>query len=462
MVDGGHIMESTKLKNNVNIVQAIGLSVSIMAPTASMALNVSLVTSISGCSVSIIFIIAMIITFFISTSIIKFNQYFSSAGSLYTFTEKALGKKAGFISGWCIFLAYFMFSVGCSAAFGSYLSRILSNFGILVNWLPITMFFCIITWITAYRDIKFSTKIILVLETISIFLILVLCTAIFIKVKGSKNGISLAPLKINNNSLSSFTGGIVFALLCFAGFESSSSLGEEMENPKKYIPIVIAGTIGVIGIFFFICSYSQVIGFGANPDGIKSLSNSLSPLSDLSMKYISKNFDLFLTLGIAVALFSCTIGNTCAGARILYSISRDGEIHKSLSKLHPKYDSPYIAVSIMMIVSLIIQVSFFKINGIKLYEYTANIAILVILIAYIITCIAGIIYFTKNKIWKLKNLIIQFIAIVALAITLYVYIYPVPSFPGNIFPYIVLGWIAVGLIISHNTGQKVYSTDEKL
>jgi amino acid transporter len=447
MEKGGSV-EKLK-KDSLSLVETVALSAAVMAPSVSMALNVSLITGLAGYSVTIIFLISVVITFCVSAVIIKFNQMFSTSGSLYKFTEYGLGKKVSLVSGWALFLAYFTLVTGVSGALGAYLSDLLGMFGIHVNWLLISLFLSIVMWVLAYRDMNVSTRVMLALEGVSISLILILAGVIFFKV--GFHGMSWAPLGFGTNNFSAVAQGIVMGLLSFAGFECASALGEETRNPKKMIPLVILGTITGIAIFFLISSYSQVIGYGITPDGIKALSNSSMPLSDLAKKFVSKQYAFLVDLAVTMSLFSCVIGCVCTGARILLSMSRDGNLHKSLSNIHVRFKTPHISVNAMMIASLFIQILFYiltKGDGKDLYNYNAYVTALSMLVAYMFVNASGIAYFYKNKIWKTYHLIIPIVAIVAMLYTAYSNVYPVPPYPMNLAPYITVGFIIVMLIVS--------------
>lgn len=444
-------MENLK-KDSVNLVETIALSAAVMAPSASMALNVSLITGLVGYSVTIIFLLAFIITFCISAVIIKFNQMFSTSGSLYKFTEYGLGKKAALVSGWALFLAYFTLVVGVSGALGTYVSSLLGIINIKVNWILISLFLSILMWVLAYRDINLSTKVMLALEGVSISLILILAGVIFFKV--GFHGMSWAPLEFGSNNFSAVAQGVVMGLLCFAGFECASCLGEETRNPKKMIPLVIFGTITGISILFLVSSYSQVIGYSVTSAGIKALSTAAMPLSDLADKFISKQYAFLIILALTMSLFSCVIGCVCTGARILFSISRDGNLHKRLANIHVRYKTPHVAVNATMIASLVLQILFYiwtRKDGKDLYNYNAYVTALSMLVAYLFVNASGIVYFYKNKIWKTYHLIIPIIAIFAILYAVYSNIYPIPPYPMNLAPYITVGFIIVMLIVSRIT-----------
>lgn len=442
-------MKNNKLKKDqLNYLEVIAMSVAIIAPTFAMSMNVSLLASVASYSVSLVFLISIIFIGFVAVSFVKFNQHFSTAGSVYTFIQKSLGKTTASISGWGLFLAYLTFSAGCSAAFGSLFRIFVTNLtGIDLGWIPFTILCVGAIWLISYTDIKLSTRIMFIFEAISIFLILVLSVIVLFKV-GINTGLNLTPFKGNGNTISGFGHAAVYALLCFGGFEGASSLGEESKNPKKVIPIAIASTVILAGLFFVFVSYAQVIGFGTTNDGITALTKSSSTIVDLSKKYISNSFSLLITFGASLSAFSSALGSMAAGSRLLYSVSRDGNVPFVLSKIHEKHKTPYIALNVMLVAILGIILSLYKHDGIEVFGYVATVGALALLLAYLITSLGSIVYFKKNKIWSNKQLIIPVLALLALAFSFYCNIYPVPDYPYNIFPYIVLGWLVIGSIVT--------------
>ncbi|MCR3761307.1 APC family permease [Clostridium felsineum] len=434
-------------KDNLSIIETIALSVAIIAPTAAMSVNVSLMAETASFSAPLIFFISMIVVGLVSYSVIKFNHYFSSAGSLYTFTQKALGNRFGFLTGWALLLAYIMLAAGCCAELGAFFSKFLNYFGIQIGWFPLAAIFSIGIIFLGIMDAKLSTRIMLTLEGLSIFLILILSVVILFKV-GSTKGLSSMPFKTNGNSFSTLASTSVLAFLSFIGFESASSLGEETRNPKKFIPLAIGSAVFVTGIFYLLSSYSQVIGFGLDAKGLKALSSSSLPLTDLSTKYISRTFGIFLLFSASLSCFSCSLGSVCAGSRILFSMSKDGILTKKLSILHKKHNTPYVGIILITIVALVLQAILFNKDGIEAFNYLATIGSLAIIVSYIFTSIGAIVFFKRTKEINNLSIVMPILSIITLLYVLYANIYPIPAFPTNIFPYIVLAWLILGFIIN--------------
>src|SRR6266851_270982 len=88
------------LRRELSFIEAIALSIGIMAPTAAMALNGSLAAGITGSAVPLAFLLAAVAVGLASFSFIQFSRYFAHSGSVYGFNGVALGPRAGFFSGW--------------------------------------------------------------------------------------------------------------------------------------------------------------------------------------------------------------------------------------------------------------------------------------------------------------------------------------------------------------------------
>ncbi len=64
-----------------------------------------------------------------------------------------------------------------------------------------------------------------------------------------------------------------------------------------------------------------------------------------------------ITAGLAIAGLAATNEAIMAQSRVLYAMSRDGYLPKSLSKIHSKFSTPHIAVIVGAIFILIFAAS---------------------------------------------------------------------------------------------------------
>jgi len=454
-------MEQQLHKNDLSYVEAMAISVAIMAPTAAMALNGSLAASIAGTAVPLTFLLAMVTIGLVAFAFIQFNRHFSSSGSVYAFTTVSLGPKAGFLSGWALLLTYFAFTGASAAEIGAFMQSFLAYLGIQVGWFPISVVGALLIWLLAFMDVRLSARVMLVLEGISILLILILTVFILGK-GGATHHLTATPFTFGGNKVSSIGLAAVFAFLSFAGFEGASSLGEETQNPKKAIPIAIAAAVFLTGLFYVLVSYTQSVGFGLDKAGVSAFAGSSAPLGDLAKKYLSSGFAAAIMFGAALSAFSSGLGTATTGSRLLYSMGRDGFIHPKLGKIHSKYRSPYVALAVVMILGLLEMVSLAGQSGTNVFGYLGTIGVLALLLAYLATNVGGIRYFVKHRIWRGTVVIVPLLAIILLGYTLYSNIFPIPSAPYNYFPYVVLGWIVIGVVIVLMNPKLVRNIAERL
>src|SRR5215467_6184407 len=436
------------LRRELSFIEAIALSIGIMAPTAAMALNGSLAASIAGTAVPLAFLLAAIAVGLASFAFIQFTRYFAHSGSIYAFNGIALGSRTGFFSGWALFGTYLAFTMASMAEIGNFAQTFFGNLGVNIDWLPLALIAGVLIWAFAYSAIALSTRATLVMEGVSVLLILIITVIILVK-GGATGSLTVQPFVPGNQPLSNIGLAAVFGFLSFAGFEGAATLGEETRNPRRNIPIAILTAVVGTGIFYVAVTYAQTVGFGTSAAGMQTFAKSTAPLGDLGQRYVGSVMATLINFGATISAFASALGTANASARILFSMGRDGFISNRLGTTSPRTGSPAMAVAIVMIVTFAIVLGWSRapgINGASLFGFLGTIGVFLILIAYILTNVGAIRFFVARRLWAWQW-IIPVAAILVLGYTLYSNLYPVPAAPYNIFPYVALAWLVIGLLI---------------
>ena len=230
------------LRRELSFIEAIALSIGIMAPTAAMALNGSLAAGITGSAVPLAFLLAAIAVALASFSFIQFSRYFAHSGSVYGFNGVALGPRAGFFSGWALLGTYLAFTGASTAEIGNFAQAFFASVNVNIDWLPLALVAGVLIWGFAYSAIALSTRLTLVMEGVSVLLILIVTVVILSKV-GAAGQLTAQPFNPGNQPLSSVGLAAVFGFLSFAGFEGAATLGEETRNPRRNIPLAILAAV---------------------------------------------------------------------------------------------------------------------------------------------------------------------------------------------------------------------------
>ena len=441
-------------KRKLNRIETIALSVAVIAMMVGISLNTPFIAATAGTSVPLVFIISTVGVLCIALSFVRLASKVGHAGSVYGLIYYAQGRNFGFIAGWAILLTYAVFVTAALCGFGLFASGLLDSV-VKIPW-PIYSIACTgLVWFITDRDIKLSTRLMLTIELFSVALVLILSIIIV-----SATKFSTAPFHMGSAGISGLSQGLVFGVLTFIGFEAASSLGEEANNPVRDVPFAIITTVLVAGAFFTFVSYAQTIGYGLN--NITKFASAAAPFQDLAPQYGGLPISDLIQFGALVSTFAMAVGSAAAAARLLVALARDGFLPARLATVN-KYGSPRVAGNLVIISNLILlaALAFWHDNASDLYGYTGTVATLAVLIAYGMMNIASLIRFTKSDLqagrWYMP--IPPVVGLLLAAYALFANIYPIPAFPFDYFPYIVMAYMAAGGVVLAASRQRVRHID---
>jgi amino acid transporter len=200
------------------------------------------------------------------------------------------------------------------------------------------------------------------------------------------------------------------------------------------------GTVIISGILFALVSYAEVLGYGL--DHVRALAQAESPLSQLSNRFVFRQFAMFIDLATAISAFACTIGSLSAAARILYVLGRTGAA-SGLGVLHHKQGTPARALLIVGAGNVIPILVFGAQAGATSYSGNlVTIGTLSLILVYIVVAGADVIEALRNR--RIFSSVVGFTGAALLLWPLWNSFYPVPRWPGNLWPYVVMTWVVLG------------------
>jgi amino acid transporter len=444
------------LRRELHFWEAIALSIGIMAPTAAMALNGVGVSGLIGRAVPLAFIFATVGVMFVSYAFWRLSAHFSSAGSVYAFSGATLGPRAGFFSGWALFGTYLAFTAASTAETGLFGVAFFKGSGIWdgAEWVAIALVAGVLIAFLAYSEIRSTTRTLLTVEGISVTLIVLLVVIIFIKLLAGSapgnQGFTVDIFKVpGGTSFDTVATAAVFGFLSFAGFEGAAALGEETADPRRNIPRAIATAVIVMGVFYFIVICAQTLGYGTDANGVKAFSNSAGPFDDLSKAYVGSALRDLINLGATISAFASGLGTATAGSRILFAMSRDGFEGGPTATVSKRTGAPVGALVVVMAIAMTAMViqRIIGTSAVNAFFYPGTIGVLSLLVAYMVTNLGAIKFLWIDRrrvpIWQV---VIPLIGMTFLGYTIYKQVSG-QSFPYDRFPYVVLGWLLLSIVI---------------
>ena len=454
-------MSVTKLVKNLNVWEAIGISVALMAP--SMAANINPQGSVgrAGRAVPLSFAIATVGVLLIAYGFVRLCQNFNHAGSVYGFVGVTMGSRNGVVAGWGLIGTYTFYGCVTSMATGIFGAKFLDEIGIWHKQpaaLPyvIGLIAVAIAYWVAIVPARKGTRLLLSFEGVTVILILVTTVIVFIKLATghapNHNHVDWSVFSIPKGS--GFNGvfvGAVFGFLSFAGFEASSTLGEETNNPRKDISRAILGTAIFGGFYFVIVTAVEVMGFGTNAAGIKAFGSSGSLMGDLGTQFIGSWIGTIISLGAAFSAFGCLLACLVGASRLSFAMGRDGG-NKFLSQVHEKNGTPMNAtrlITAVVVVILVVWKFAWNKQAFDIFAGSGVIGTLILLIVYVLATVGAVkfLFFSGKKRTAQWEIIIPIAGLGMLGITLWENVQPWPtSAAGRALPIAAIIWLVIGIV----------------
>jgi amino acid transporter len=423
--------------------EVMAQSVAVIAPSASMAAIIALAFVAAGNATWLSYAVAGVGLALVGLNINQFARLNASPGSLYSYTTMGLGPAFGVMVGWGWLVAY----LGCGIAIaGAAANFMLLLFPSLTGpaWPYIAFSLSILLpWYVAYRDIRLSAKMMLYLEYTSMGLVLLVVLAVFFKT-GIK--VHLPQFRLEGFTAKGFFLGLVLAVFCNIGFESSTALGEEAKNPLKTIPRAVVGACIIAGIFYVLSSFAVVGGFaaaGATLDGNADVLKTLTTY--VGMGWLGP----IMTVMVMISALGCTLGSFNAACRILFAMGRHGVLHSSTGGAHKTNETPHVSVTICAAISLFIGIFCMKhwaMGPMDILNDVSTMATYGFLVGFVLISVAAPVYLKRLGKLTPSAIIISALAILFMIVPIVGSFYPLPDPPIRYYPYIFMGYLAIGLI----------------
>jgi amino acid transporter len=433
--------ESKLRANCLNFVELLAQNIALISPTMTAALIVPLMFSNCGNLSWVSYAVGTLMLLFVALNLNQFAKRTTNVGSMYGYASVGLGFGGGALCGWCLVWAYGFIGLAGTTGFTIFSGKLLEM--IHVNVPPVLLFaICLGTsFLLAYKDIRISTLVMLGFEAFSCFFILVLCLIVL----GHHPAPDGAQFHFRELALPKLGLGVVVAIFSLVGFESSTAFGEEAMKPLKTIPRSIIWSLFLTGAFFIVVSYCEVLGTRGYSDPLDKID---APLNVLATIYKVPLLSPLLSAGAMFSFFALASSCMNAGARVMFAMGRHQFFHKSTSSAHAEHGTPHVALGVMAVTMFIVVTGcryLFKLQVLDEFNDAGTMGAFGFLGAYLLVTIAAPMFVKRLGERKPKDVALCVAALALMLIPAIGSVYPVPDPPVRYFPYIFLGYLAIGL-----------------
>lgn len=294
--------------------------------------------------------IAGIIYIFNALTYAEGGAMISEAGGSASFARRAFNDIVGFVSGWALLLSYIATMAISAYSIPPYLSYfwpILKEpaigTGISIGIIAFLMIINVI-------GVRESTRINL------FFIVIDICTQITLVILGIILILVPHPNILSQHmfgqgnwpSTQNLIFSVAIAALCFTGVETVSQLGEETRLPSKRIPRAYLLMIIVVLVIF--AGISIIALSSMTPQALGDPVNGWArdPVAGIADNLPSTNLRAIFAPLVSILAASILLVATNAGllgiSRLTFNLSIHKQFPASLSRIHPWFRTPYIAI----------------------------------------------------------------------------------------------------------------------
>lgn len=294
-------------------------------------------------------------------------------GGPYAYAKRAFGNFTGFLVGWALLIASWSAIAVFPLAFVAYLKFFIPNMSSTLQIIVKILFVLFLT-VVNYFGVRQAGKVndILTILKIAPIILLTIAGIVYFIIKPSllvSNYTPFAPL-----GFSGLGSALVLIFWAYVGFELVTVPSDEIINSKRTIPLAIAFGMGIITLFYVVTNF-VIIGLVPWTE----LSTSTAPLALAGYALIGAIGAGFLTVGALLSISGSDEAGILSSARIPYAMAADGLLPRIFARVHPKYETPYMALIIQSIVTLIAAI-FGTIDQLII------LSVFTLLFCYLVTC----------------------------------------------------------------------------
>lgn len=302
----------------------------------------------SPVTIMVVWIVGGIVSLAGALSFSELSTRFPQAGGVYVFLKEAYGDWVGFLYGWSYLLVITSGAIaGIALAFATYLGYFIPmspHWQTAAGAIAIAMVTVINILRAKYGE--FFSNIFTALKILGVCFIIF--AGIFFRAPvNSFTGLSLSNLSWTG-TLPAFGVALIGVLWSYGGWQYTSFLAAEVNNPEKKVPrAMITGAAVVVVIYILInISYMSLMT-------IPEISGS-DRVASAAVSRIFPFGGAIVAATIAISTLGTIGAYTLTSPRIYYAMAEDKIFFRKLSEVHPKFQTPVNAVVLQGVWSILL------------------------------------------------------------------------------------------------------------
>ena len=272
---------------------------------------------------------------------------FPKAGGQYVYLRDGWHPLVGFMYGWALLLLIESGAIAAVAiTFATYALRLAGRAETAA--VPLAVAAIVVLSAINYFGVKPGSRVLNVLVVLKVAALAILIGAGAFAPE-SPGWLTAGRAASTSNVFIAFGAALVPILFAYGGWQNANYIAEEIEDPRRHLPFsLLAGTVSVVAIYVAVnVVYLRALG-------LEGLAATTTPASTAAGLMFGTWGDRFVTAAIAISTFGFLDLGILAPTRVYYAMAADRLFLPALARLHPTYQTPWVAILIQSMWSCVL------------------------------------------------------------------------------------------------------------
>lgn len=292
-------------------------------------------------------------------------------GGPYLYATEAFGRVVGYVVGWSCYLNAFLSFAANATQLGE-----LVGLGHSIWFRPAVIAIVLGLGAINYVGVRPGALVVVVMTVGKLLAILLFVGAALSSFDATRLGGALP------HGASGVANGVYLALFPFQGFEVVPVPAGETKNPERNVPLGTIGSLLFAALLYVIVQATLVASYpnlGADSE---------RPLVDAA-RHIAPLLGALVLVGSVVSVGGFTAGSALGSPRYAQAIADTGQLPAQLSKVHPRFGTPYVAIVVTTLVTAVLAMFF-------TYRELVGFSNVTVVFQYAVTCLAVVVLRRKQ------------------------------------------------------------------
>jgi len=335
------------LKKTLTLLPVVMIGLAYMQPMTLFD-TFGIVSGLTSGHVATAYAFALIAILFTALSYGKLVRRFPSAGSAYTYAQKAISPHVGFMVGWSSLLDYLFMPMINILLAKNYFEALIPG---IPSWIFVVLLVAFMT-LSNLRGIKTVANFNSVIVVLQIVVMIGITGMVIYGVahgEGAGTLTSSQPFWSADAHVVPMITGATILCFSFLGFDGISSLSEETKDAERTIPRAIFLTALIGGLIFIVSSYFLQLYF---PD-ISRFKDPDSSQPEIMLYVAGHVLQFGILIFSVVTVLASGMAAHAGVSRLMYVMGRDGVFpERFFGYIHPKWRTPSLNVLLVGAVAL--------------------------------------------------------------------------------------------------------------